>query len=391
MKLRTRIMTAVFAIFIGTVAVCNWLLPKQSFSENENRVLAEFPELTWEQLVYGKTTVDATGKEQKTLWTTEFETYVSDHFMLRDQWVGLKSLIELGVQKKDAGGVYFAGDGYLIEQFWSYDKERFESNLTAVAQFVETVQQRFGIAVQTMPVPTAGKILEEKLPAFAPEVDQSALLEQMKQVFPNVIDVTDALTEHREEGVFYKTDHHWTSKGAYYAYAVFCEVQGRVVQPLSWYREQVLSTQFLGTTYSKANLYTVQPETMVYYENPNESPVYVEYRAGDRVIGTSDSMIAQEYLQEKDKYSAFLNGNQAITKITTGNANGRKLLIIKDSYANSFTPFVASDYSQVHMLDLRAFRQSVPDYMEQNGITDVLILYNIKNFTEDANLYQLNK
>ena len=156
-------------------------------------------------------------------------------------------------------------------------------------------------------------------------------------------------------------------------------------------QSEVLSDQFLGTTYSKANLYTVQPETIMYYKNPNEYPLEVEYRAGDKVTQTSNSLIEEKYLNEKDKYSAFLNGNQAITKITTSNKNGKKLLIVKDSYANSFAPFAVNNYEEVHMIDLRAYRQSTLDYMEQNGITDVLLLYNVQNFTEDSNVYQLTK
>lgn len=391
MKIRARVMTIIFVLIVAAIAIVNAVMPKKDFSENENRVLAEFPELTWESLFVGTPTVDETGRETKQIWTTDFETYISDHFMFRDQWVGLKSLVELAAQKKDSGGVYFAKDGYLIEQFWSYDNGRFQGNLTAAKEFSQMVQDRFGIEVKAMIVPTANDILKDKLPLFAPEVDQQELIEQMKEALPGFIDVTDALNAHKEEGVFYKTDHHWTSLGVYYAYQEFCKAMGIEQKPLSWYRSEVLSDQFLGTTYSKANLYTVQPETIMYYKNPNEYPVEVEYRAGDKVTETSNSLIEEKYLSEKDKYSAFLNGNQAITKITTSNKNGKKLLIIKDSYGNSFAPFAVNDYEEVHMIDLRAYRQSTLDYMEQNGITDVLMLYNVQNFTEDSNVYQLTK
>ncbi len=391
MKIRARVMTIIFVLIVAAIAIVNAAMPKKDFSENENRVLAEFPELTWESLFVGTPTVDETGRETKQIWTTDFETYISDHFMFRDQWVGLKSLVELAAQKKDSGGVYFAKDGYLIEQFWSYDNGRFQGNLTAAKEFSQMVQDRFGIEVKAMIVSTANDILKDKLPLFAPEVDQQELIEQMKEALPGFIDVTDALNAHKEEGVFYKTDHHWTSLGVYYAYQEFCKAMGIEQKPLSWYRSEVLSDQFLGTTYSKANLYTVQPETIMYYKNPNEYPVEVEYRAGDKVTETSNSLIEEKYLSEKDKYSAFLNGNQAITKITTSNKNGKKLLIIKDSYGNSFAPFAVNDYEEVHMIDLRAYRQSTLDYMEQNGITDVLMLYNVQNFTEDSNVYQLTK
>ena len=391
MKARARVMTILFVLLVAAIAVINAVMPKKDFSENENRVLAEFPQLTWESLFVGTPAVDETGRETKQIWTTDFETYISDHFMLRDQWVGLKSLVELGAQKKDSGGVYFAEDGYLMEQFWSYDNGRFQGNLTAAREFAQTVQERFGIEVKAMIVPTANDILKDKLPAFAPEVNQQALIAQLKAALPGFIDVTATLSEHKEEGVFYKTDHHWTSLGVYYAYREFCGEMGIAPKPLSWYRAEVLSDQFLGTAYSKANLYTVQPETMIYYKNPQDVPVQVEYRAGDKVTATSDSLIEEKFLHEKDKYSAFLNGNQAITKITTGNRNGKKLLIIKDSYGNSFAPFAVNDYQEVHMIDLRAYRQSTLDYMEQNGITDVLLLYNVQNFSEDSNIYQLTK
>ena len=391
MKIRARVMTIVFVLIVATIAIVNAAMPKKDFSENENRVLAEFPELTWESLFVGTPTVDETGRETKQIWTTDFETYISDHFMFRDQWVGLKSLVELGAQKKDSGGGYFAKDGYLIEQFWSYDNGRFQGNLTAAKEFSQKVQDRFGIEVKAMIVPTANDILKDKLPLFAPEVDQQELIAQMKEALPGFIDVTDALSAHKDEDIFYKTDHHWTSLGVYYAYQEFCKEMGIEPKPLSWYQSEVLSDQFLGTTYSKANLYTVQPETIMYYKNPNEYPLEVEYRAGDKVTETSNSLIEEKYLNEKDKYSAFLNGNQAITKITTSNKNGKKLLIVKDSYANSFAPFAVNDYEEVHMIDLRAYRQSTMDYMEQNGITDVLLLYNVQNFTEDSNVYQLTK
>ena len=184
MKIRARVMTIVFVLIVATIAIVNAAMPKKDFSENENRVLAEFPELTWESLFVGTPTVDETGRETKQIWTTDFETYISDHFMFRDQWVGLKSLVELGAQKKDSGGVYFAKDGYLIEQFWSYDNGRFQGNLTAAKEFSQKVQDRFGIEVKAMIVPTANDILKDKLPLFAPEVDQQELIAQMKEALP---------------------------------------------------------------------------------------------------------------------------------------------------------------------------------------------------------------
>lgn len=391
MKVRAVVMTLIFSLVVSTIAIVNAAMPKKDFSENENRVLAEFPAFTLENLFVGTPSVDDSGAQTRRIWTTDFETYISDHFMLRDQWVGLKSLVELWAQKKDSSGVYFAKDGYLIEQFWSYDNRKLQRNVESIKQFIEMVNEQFAIEVKTMIVPTANDILKDKLPMFAPEVDQQELIAQIKQELSGFIDVTDVLSAHKEEGIFYRTDHHWTSLGVYYAYQEFCNQMGIAQKPLSWYQPEVLSDQFLGTNYSKANLYTVKPETMMYYKSPNASLLQVEYLAAGRVIKTSDSLIEYQFLEEKDKYSAFLNGNQPVTKITTENKNGKKLLIVKDSYANSFAPFVTDDYQEVHLIDLRAYKQSTLQYIEQNGITDILILYNLENFVEDTNIYQLTK
>lgn len=380
-QIRNRVLTVVFAVLLLGLALLNALWPKQSFSENENRVLETFPEFTWENLLSGD-------------FTESFDTYITDHFVFRDVWVGAKTFAEIGILKKDSGGVYFADDGYLIERFDTLERDqqsgqtRYEQNLNYVKTFAESMKANFNIEVRTMLVPTASYVLSEKLPAFAPELDQDALIDQAKATVPNFIDLRSVLKSHKDEYIYYRTDHHWTNLGVCYAYAAFCQTAGLPVHPPVWYETETLSETFFGTTYSKASLYTVQPDTITAYRAPQPVSVSVDYNLGRRV---TDTLYERSHLETKDKYSVFLDGNQPIVKITTQNKNGRKLMLIKDSYANSFATFAVNDYEEVYLIDLRHYRAQLSKLVEESGVNEILVLYNMSGFASDANLFMITR
>ncbi len=374
-QFRALVVTIVFAVLLGGLAITNAVMPKKAFSENENRVLETFPTFSWNNLISGK-------------FTEGFDTYITDHFAFRDVWVGAKTMTELALLKKDSGGVYFAKDGYLIEQFQTVDKGKYFENLRAVRTFSDTMQERFDVPVYLMLVPTASHVLKDKLPPFAPEVSQSALLWNALDHVPRFVDVEDALESHKDEPIYYRTDHHWTNLGVCYAYQVWCKTVGLPERPVSWYQQEVLSTEFLGTTYSKASLYTVKPDTITAFYPSEPVTVTVDYNQGKKVTRT---LYETSHLSTKDKYSVFLDGNQPITKITTSNQNGRKLLLIKDSYANSFATFAANDYEEVYLVDLRHYRMPLSELVESTGVTEILVLYNLSGFSSDVNIALMNR
>ena len=278
-----------------------------------------------------------------------------------------------------------------IPQFSSryINREQYAKNLQYVKEFTEQMQQNYQVDVHTMIVPTASYVLHDKLPAFAPEVDQDELLIQARETIPGFIDLRNTLRGHKDEYIYYRTDHHWTSLGACYATSSgarpwACRCGRKLVPPGN------LIGRFLGTTYSKATLYTAQPDTITAFLPPEDAPVTVTYNEG---AGTSekvsDSMYERSHLENKDKYPVFLDGNQPVTRIDTQVQNGRKLLIIKDSYANTFAPFAANDFEQVYMLDLRHYKASVSEFVQEHGITDVLVLYNVAGFSTDTNVFLL--
>lgn len=231
--------------------------------------------------------------------------------------------------------------------------------------------------MKVMLVPTASEVLSDKLPAFAPNAEQHSVIEYAKKQGLDVVDVTEALSEHEDEYIYYKTDHHWTSLGAYYAYAEWVRSKGGTPEPLSDWTKRVLCEDFRGTTYSKVNYPFAPYDTIdAYYRQENHA---VDYNNGDYV---TDSIYEEKFLDGSDKYAVFFNSNQSTTKIT-GNGDG-KLLILKDSYANTFGQFVVDDYAETHLIDMRFFKGKVSEYIAQNGITEVLVLYNIPNFCEDT-------
>lgn len=363
--------TLIFGITIASV-----LNPTRAFSENENRALATKPKFTFDALIHGK-------------YTSDYEKYITDQFVLRDQWIGLKTRTELLLQKKDINNIYFGKDDYLIQKVdaTDVDYEQVEKNITRVEEFVKKYSKLLGKDhVFTMIAPTAFGILEEKLPPFATGYDQDAVLDEIAKRIPeNTIDIRDALKSHSAEYIFYRTDHHWTTLGAYYAYEAWANRVGE--KPLSKEEFEIrkVSDSFYGTNYSKVHV-NVTPDDMYIFDSLKKFTV--QYNM-DGII--KDSLYEMSFLDVKDKYSMYLNGNNAFVEINSELKNGKKLLVIKDSYAHSFTPFVANHYETTYMIDFRYFNLPVSIVIEEYGITDVLILYNANSFIEDKNIYNLSR
>lgn len=370
---RAKTILLIFLVLLGGIALINLLTPEKTFSENENRYLKKRPEFSLEALFHGN-------------FTADFDEYIIDQFALRDRWVGIKALSELALQKHASGGVYFAADDYLIEMFDTVDETQYAKNLEAVAEFSRRAEEGLGLRTRVILAPTASRILSDKLPFRAPEISQQALLVQAATAIPGLLDVSEALARHKDEFIYYRTDHHWTSLGAFYAYRDWREAEGGTVPSLDGFDQEILSDRFFGTTYSKASLYSTSPDTITAFLPRGIGPYSVEYVTLNRV---TDTLYDRSYLDKKDKYAAFLSGNQPVIHITTSNPNGKRLLLIKDSYANAFVQFALADFSEIHILDLRYYKLSPYAYAEENGITDLLILYNLKGFSEDTNLYYL--
>jgi len=338
------------------------------FSETENRVLAVRPKFSKEALLEGDYTVD-------------YEAYVTDQFIGRDKWIAVKTVWDILLQKQTINGVYLGEDDYLIEQHKpeDYPSGLVEKKLTLLEKLVKRWDAK------VMLVPTADNILTEKLPDNSPFYNQAEFLAEVKERVggENYIDVYSALKRHSDKEIYYKTDHHWTSQGAYYGYAEWLKSVGEYPLVRSINRREVVTEEFLGTLHSRINL-PMEGEVIEYFYDTEENPVTVKYENG-RV---RDTFYEEKYLDTKNKYGYFLDDNHAFIEIKTSNQNGKTLFVIKDSYANCTIPLLAQHYEKVYVLDLRYFNGKLFQFMqkyEAESDMDVLLLYNCIHFLEDFN------
>ena len=367
-------------VLIFGITIAGFFVPDKERSESENRNLAQKPDFTIAGLF---------AEKNEDRFTTQYENYITDQFIARDTWIGIKTQTERLLGKTDINGVYFADDGYLVTKTDAdaVDKEQEEKNIARLESFVAKYEELLGAgSVNVMLIPTATDILAEKLPAFTSEYDQEALLARLEASLGNAwIDVRDNLQAHDDEYIYYRTDHHWTALGAYYAYQAWAEKLGLPVRDLTDYTESVGSDEFYGTLYSKINI-PMDYDTVMLYQDGKK--YRVEYDSNGRYTG---SLFAMNRLEEKDKYMVYLDGNHAMVDIVSENKNGKKLLVVKDSYAHTFVPFMAQDYEEILMIDFRYLQMPLSNVVKAYGITDILFLYNATNFVEDENLYQLER
>lgn len=360
--MRNKVISILFCLLLAAGIGISAVLPDRYYSENEKRTLKQLPKISADDIGSGK-------------FGDEIEQYLSDQFPGRDGWVTIKTIADRVSGKTEIGGVYFADDGYLIEAHKSLPSKQAKINISSFKKLSDALSEE-NISLRIMLVPTASYILTEKLPAFAPYANQHAVIEYAKSQGLDIVDVTDALSEHDTEYIYYKTDHHWTSLGAYYAYAAWVQSKGETPASITEWTRRELCDDFRGTTYSKVNYPFAPYDTIDAYFKLEKHKV--DYNGGDYV---TDSIYEEKYLSGSDKYAVFLNSNQSAVKIS-GSGSG-KLLLIKDSYANCFAQFVLEDYEETHMIDMRFFKGDVSEYIRENSITEVLVLYNIPNFCSD--------
>lgn len=378
---KSKIISLAFAgslIMLMAAGIC---LPQKGFSQEENRFLEKKPEFGWKALLDGS-------------YGEKYDVYLSDQFPMRNHWVSLKTNLELILGQRDVNGVYFGKDDYYIEKYEEdqIHTKRLSSNLEYVSQFMARMERELSPGrVKVMLVPSASQILKDKLPAFAPTYDQSQVTEELAEAVgqENMVELEETLKIHEKEEIYYRTDHHWTTLGAYYGYVDWAKAVG--IQP--WDREafavETIDHSFLGTIQSKVNV-DMKPDVIRLFlpKTPAEYQVYYD---GEETA--QDSLYQPDALKTKDKYRVFLDGNHGWTKIVNkaGQSSGeeRKLLVIKDSYANSFAPFAANHFTETHMIDLRYFNSSVEGFVREQGITDILLLYQIPGFSKDRYLVKL--
>jgi hypothetical protein len=354
------IMIAICFLILVSMGLGLVFYPQREYSVNENRWLQKMPDVSIQSLMDGS-------------FTSKFERMCSDQVLFRDYWIAARSRLLRWAGNQDIGGVYLGEDGFLFERHTKADvlTTRYEKNLS----YVNSLASKTGVPCTVMLVPGASDVLADFLPENHQQYDTEKAFSAAQAALTECrfLDLRSELGALGAEA-YYRTDHHWTMEGAMQGYRAWCDAAGLEV------REHTLTTvaeDFRGTLYSKVLLsecaydaiaLPAEPEGITCMADGDQIPVY-----------------HFEKLEEKDKYTVLFGGNYGRLDISGG--NGASLLIIKDSYANAFAPFIAEDYSSITMIDLRYFSGSVSALAEKYD--EVLFLYEISNFAQDSNLLKL--
>lgn len=367
---------AVVLLFIGIIVVMQaafWLLPRRSFSENEKRVLSEAPQ------------IDAAGIADGSVFRS-IESYLSDHFPGRELWVGANAYLENAEGRGATEDIVRGTDDWLFTAPVSDDRETLWDNMQAITTFAE----KQSVPVTMMAVPSAGAVVSDKLPALHLPYPDADLLEEARRIAGNTLHWVDLYTDfcsaEQPERLYYRTDHHWTTEGAYRAYCLMMEALGQSSVPHDDFTVEQI-TDFYGTSYSKSGLWLTEPDTLELWTDSDIQAVTTVYDANRADPVTREGMFFREYLEDADKYPVFLSGNHARVHIETNADSGKRLLVIKDSYAHALAPFLAEEYSTINLIDLRYFKQqTISSWLEENPADEILLVYGLSSLVEDKNL-----
>ena len=366
-----------FSLFFVGLFVLDLAAPDRAYSELENTNLTQRPTLS---------SVSASGLNT---YFTSYTKYVKDQVFGRDQWISLQSMVETTLfQKEQSGGILLGKDHMMFPRTYglvSSETRTLPKNTAAL----ESLCQRYPGKVQVMLVPAASAVYPENVPANAPLLDEDTYLDQLSERVQaaggRFVDVRPVLSAHKDEYLYYRTDHHWTTLGAYYAYTQLCDALG--LTPFDRDAHPALTAErFYGTHYAKARTWNAEPDTITYYDLPNPLTIYTVTGPGQPTEGTATGLYDTDKLRVYDKYAMFLHGNNGLSRIT-GDGTG-KILVLKDSFANSFAPYLTANYATIDILDFRNYNYGLDKLIADNDYDAILVLYSFDSFKSDPYLYR---
>ena len=357
----------VIIFFLISVSILSGIIftPKQTVSYDENRYLAEFPKLNFD-----------TYKDSE--FSKGFENWVSDHFVFRKQFIIIRNNIEKLIGRKEIGGVYTA-DNMMISLFRA-DSAVADKNAQYINSFCKNADN-----VYCLIAPTAQEIYKDKLPGYLNLTSESEYISSFYSKLNNIktVDIIPELESESDGYLYYRTDHHWTTNGAFIAYNKLSEVMGLSKFDKNDFDVETVSDSFEGTLYSKTLDKSVTPDSIIQYK----------YKTGENITLEDENGVSDFYksdkLNEKDKYLFFGGENKGVETVRSSVKNGRKLLLIKDSYANSLIPFLMLNFEEITSLDLRYATASVMKSIDKSSYDEILFLYNCDGFSTETSLSKL--
>lgn len=364
----------VFSILVILFTVIDIINSPNEFSELENRKLSQMPILSLKSYI-------------DTSFSSDYEKYINDQFFLRDNWIDLKSRIEYLLGKRENNDIIFGKENYLFKKFTTFNDEMLENNLNSIITFTNNYNKEVDFFI----IPNSYAVYDELTPRYLPLVDQLSLINSINSYLSlksndhiNTINVAEELLKNKDDYIYYKTDHHWTSYGAYLAYLTYMDYLGLEIVDIN-NLEKITINNFLGTYYNRSKYFKADSDLITYY---NILGLHIEIDGKEKL-----SLMDLDKFKGSDKYSAFLWGNNGLTKVINENISeerkGSSILIFKDSYANSFIQFLSYNYEIIDIIDLRYFKESIRKFMKDKDYNEILIMYSFNNLSSDINIRRL--
>ena len=370
-KVQEKLVGIIFILTLFLFLIINVIVPDREKSVQENRMLATKPKFRLSTLISGD-------------YDEKFEAYMDDQFVGRDMWRKLKVTVDRIGGSRLENGVYIGKNGQLLEQIEVADETHLAANIKAIKSFSESQSK---IPVRMMLVPDAANVLNHSLPALAKPEDQTQMFSMVRKDLGDSvewIDVSTELNKHKTEKIYYKTDHHWTTLGAFYAFQAAAPSLGIDGDLSGKYVSYAVSDSFSGMLASKSGVNLGEKEQIdIYVPTEEDTDLIVDYvDEGKR----STSLYDSSKLKEKDQYTVFLGGNSSLLDIRTVSTSTKRLLLVKDSFANSFIPFLTPYYREIVVVDPRYYSGTINDLMDSYRISEVLFLYSGNTFFKDNNI-----
>ena len=366
---------------LGGSMVWSMAKSEQKYSEIEKRELAQYPKVSWKRVLKGK-------------FQKEYETYLADQIFARDQWVSLYSNMEFYIGKKEINGVYLGNDGYLVEKYTDqdFDRQLQDANIEILGQFIDAGSEVLGKDhVSCLMVPSKLSVLDNKLSSYIEKYHADKVVKKLQNStkYPTrVVDLQKTLKKHNDEYIYYRTDHHWTTLGAYYGFCEYQKMTKGKVSELKSYKQEVAFDDFYGTTYNKSHVAVAPDEVTIFHTDYED--VKVE---GDQGKISGNSFYFKDAAKKgSDRYQIFFSKNtgKIVIETSANNKELKTLLVIKDSFANCFVPFLAQYYDKIVMIDCRYTKMKIKNiFKEFPEITDVLMMFNVEKFRQDTHLSAL--
>lgn len=394
-----------FALFISVFFLVDVFNSDRAFSEFENTSLAQKPAFSWSSFVDGS-------------FGSKYVKYINEQFLGRDNWISMKAVADMGLGRIESHGVTYGDDHYLMEKLEIVEGQNYPANAgtnivkqTALDRsngMVSSFLQMYDQPITFSLVPNSYAILEDEVPTGFPGADQQAYTQQIYRTLSEaddqleIVDFSDALSQHKDEYIYYRTDHHWTTLGAYYAYVAYCEQKGLTPVSLEELEENKVE-DFYGTFYSKAKRPSQPADTITWYDVDVDEFAFVANLQQDKQLAQLgevvqedglellrvDGMMDQRKFEVRDKYAAFMWGNSGYVKIKSNhNLNHQegktsRLLLFKDSYANSMIPYLTYNYDEIIVVDLRYMAKSTKELMQEE-FDDIFVMYNFSTYVSGA-------